>query len=326
MLREYACNAHKGDARLNRHREVLRSSRGGYTKAVDLWSLGCVTAILLTGDSPFRDPTLNQPAHLPKDSDFERLERSIEWHNIGPRARDFVRQLLLLDESKRMTAKQALCHSWFTNRAHKCEFEALYRRSTKDWKPREHRGPLIVDLCSLMPACRPVHASAANIQQYRENDALLSQSPELRDDYSQHSSPFEDVTTCGREISPTLSDPELPKHNKARERSTDQRSAHWLTIHEQKQWDSGLHTVLHPPNQMMPALHQHAGGPRNRNREKDFQSPLKNNPAVPIRKRTRNIWDILQDEVYEEVDNVATGKRHQLIYGSKIPVETLRGP
>lgn len=297
---------------------MLRSSRGGYTKAVDLWSLGCVTAVLLTGDSPFRDPAMDQPAQLPKSNDFERLEGNMEWHSVGQRARDFVRQLLLLDESKRMTVKQALSHLWFTNRVHKREFEALYRRSIKDWKPRVHQEPLIVDLCSLIPTREPIHVSAVNIQR-KKGSELPSQPMELSEDCFQYSSPFEDMTACGREISPTLSDPELPKHNKARERNIDQESAHWLIMHKQKQQDSGFNTALHRPNQMIPALHQHADGSKNRNGENVFRFALNNEPTIQIRKRTHNIWDILEGEVYEDVDNAVTGKRQQLIYGSNVP-------
>lgn len=248
---------------------MLRSNRGGYTKAVDLWSLGCVTAVLLTGESPFRDPALNQPVQFPKSNDFEKLEGSMEWHSIGPRARDFVHQLLLIDEGKRMTVRQALRHSWFTNRVHKREFEALYRRSTKDWKPRVHQGPLIVDLCSLIPTRKPVHVSAVNIQKNKESE-LPSQPIELSEDCFQYSSPFKDMTACGREISPTLSDPELPKHDKARERSIDQESIHRLIKHKQKQRDSGFNTALHRQSQMIPALHQHASGSKNRNGEDVF--------------------------------------------------------
>lgn len=50
-----------------------------------------------------------------------------------------------------------------------------------------------------------------------------------------------------------------------------------------------------------------------------FRFPLKNELTVPIKRHTHNIWDILEGEVYEEVDNAVTGKRQQLIYGSNVP-------
>lgn len=278
MHREYRKAIYESSMWLTRCREVLRSTRGGYTKAVDLWSLGCVTAVLLTGESPFHDLTLGQPAQLPKESDFERLEIDMEWNNVGTRARDFVRQLLLLDEAKRMNVKQALCHSWFTNRAHKREFEALYRRSVRDWKPRVHQGPLIVELSSLIGIHKPNHGSP--ISSLEDKGIELS---------SQLSESSECLSVREREASPTLSDPELPTHSKATGKCIDQRSL----------------------------LHEIAKSPLNKNEENAFQF-LGGDRVMPIRKRTPDVWDIVE-EVYEEVGNAVTGKRQQLVYGSNVP-------
>ncbi|KAJ5104840.1 hypothetical protein NUU61_002187 [Penicillium alfredii] len=56
--------------------------------------------------------------------------------------------MLVTDESKRLDVKQALDHEWFKNPTHQREFEELYHRSIKDWKPRlsSHEEPVIVDL------------------------------------------------------------------------------------------------------------------------------------------------------------------------------------
>lgn len=266
---------------LTRCREVLQSTRGGYTKAVDLWSLGCVTAVLLTGESPFHDLTLSQPVQLPKESDFERLEKDMEWNNVGKRARDFVHHLLLLDEAKRMNVKQALCHLWFTNRAHKREFEALYRRSVRDWKPREHQGPLIVELSS--------HIATHKLNRDSPVSSLEDKGIELSSQLSESS---ECLSVREREASPTLSDPELPTHRKATGKCIDQRTL----------------------------LREIAKSPLNKNEGNAFQF-LGGDRVMPIGKRTPDVWDIVEDEVYEEVGNALTGKRQQLIYGSNVSAE-----
>lgn len=264
---------------LIRHREVLRSTRGGYTKAVDLWSLGCVTAVLLTGESPFHDLTPGQSTRLPRDSDFERFESDMEWHNVRTRARDFVRHLLLLDEAERMNVKQALKHPWFTNRAHKREFEALYRRSVRDWKPRVHQGSLIVELSSLIANHKSNHGSPASSPE--EKARRLS---------SQLFEDSECLPVGEREASPTLSDPELPTHSKATGKCIDQRSL--------------LYEIMKRPiNMSEENAFQFLGGDR----------------VMPIRKQTPDVWDIIEDEVYEEVGNAVTGKHQQLIYGSNVP-------
>lgn len=42
-----------------------------------------------------------------------------------------------------MNAKQALNHDWFTNPAHKEDFENVYRRAVRGWKPRAIEGPIL---------------------------------------------------------------------------------------------------------------------------------------------------------------------------------------
>lgn len=286
----------RGNVRLTRHlREVLRSGQGGYTKAVDLWSLGCVTTVLLTGDSPFRDlEAPNNPAQLPQDNDLGRLEADMDWHNIGARARDFVRRLLVLDETKRMGVKSALRHSWFTNRAHKREFEALYKRSIKDWKPRVYQGPLIVDLCNLIETRKPNQNPVIGVDTYDSHvghkSQISRQSSTFSEDLSQDSLLFGGGAAYGRQVSPTLSDPELPAHNRVRGTSICQED------------ESPLQSLAY--------------------REPRGMEPVLNGCSVPMRKRTRDIWNMLDDEeVYKEVSNVVTGKRQQMIYGSNVLVD-----
>lgn len=129
----------------NIYREVLKPSLHGYTKAVDLWSLGCVAFVLLTGGTPF--------AHIPGTSDesltLHRLQADLDAHGAGARAKDFTCALLQFDEGKRMDVKQALRHHWFTNPTYKHQLEALYERSVRDWKPRlkhDQEEGVIVDL------------------------------------------------------------------------------------------------------------------------------------------------------------------------------------
>lgn len=113
---------------------------------MDLWSLGCVAVVLLTGGSPFTNPITNiYSQKLAHECDLEKLEVDEDWMNVGERAKKFVRQLLILDEDKRMTAEQALMHEWFTNPTLKEEFDKVYNRAVQDWKPRDRRTPILSD-------------------------------------------------------------------------------------------------------------------------------------------------------------------------------------
>lgn len=116
-----------------------------------MWSLGCVSAVLLTGASAFADPvTRIYSETLAKQCNQESLRLSQEWQAVRERPRDFVEKLLVIDEAKRMTAPDALRHSWFANDFHRPDFEALYDRAMRHWRPRatgrdlfEFAGPSI---------------------------------------------------------------------------------------------------------------------------------------------------------------------------------------
>jgi len=92
--------------------EVLRQK--GYGKAVDLWSVGVITYILLCGYPPFYD---EDQASL-----FESIIRGKYefhddyWKDISESAKDLIRKLLTVDPNKRLTAIQALQHPWVSGK------------------------------------------------------------------------------------------------------------------------------------------------------------------------------------------------------------------
>jgi pheromone a factor receptor len=118
----------------------------GYSTAVDMWSIGSITAALLSGDVIFTDRghpqydenPLEVILSLAAQCDIGLIddEKNLAWNKVGERPKDFVKKLLVLREEDRMTATQALAHLWFSNTCHVDEFEALYERSIKGWKPR----------------------------------------------------------------------------------------------------------------------------------------------------------------------------------------------
>ena len=112
-----------------------------------MWSIGCITVVLLTGGSPFRDPSTNQYSQvMARQCNLTDLEQNDEWKAVAERPKDFVKKLLRLAETERLTAKQALCHEWFTHETYQDEFRKLYDRSTRYWKTRPVKPPLIEDI------------------------------------------------------------------------------------------------------------------------------------------------------------------------------------
>ena len=102
--------------------------------------------MLLTGCSPFFDPYTNGFSEiLAQSSCIYQSEMDPDWVRLGDRPKDFVRRLLVVRADARMTAKQALTHKWFTNKAHKRELEAVYERALRSWRPRRAVGSIVTD-------------------------------------------------------------------------------------------------------------------------------------------------------------------------------------
>ncbi|GMI38934.1 hypothetical protein TrCOL_g150 [Triparma columacea] len=87
--------------------EVLR---GTYNEKCDMWSLGVITYMLLSGTPPF-----------PGAGEGEILQRVKRGHysldinrfdGVSEHAKDFIRKLLCMDATERMDAKQAQEHPW----------------------------------------------------------------------------------------------------------------------------------------------------------------------------------------------------------------------
>eukprot|EP00798_Chlamydomonas_sp_ICE-L_P017505 gene17505-23817_t len=92
--------------------EVLGMGDGlkEYSPAVDMWSVGVILFILLSGYSPFDD---DNDAVL-----FEKIKKGNYddddpiWENISHPAKDLVAKLLTVDSEARLSAEQALKHPW----------------------------------------------------------------------------------------------------------------------------------------------------------------------------------------------------------------------
>uniref|UniRef100_A0A1B0B9E4 Protein kinase domain-containing protein n=1 Tax=Glossina palpalis gambiensis TaxID=67801 RepID=A0A1B0B9E4_9MUSC len=86
-----------------------------YGKAVDVWSIGVISYILLCGYPPFYDENdANLFAQILKgDFEFD----SPYWDDISESAKDFIRHLMCVDVKKRYTCEQALAHPWISGNA-----------------------------------------------------------------------------------------------------------------------------------------------------------------------------------------------------------------
>jgi len=89
----------------------------------DLWSLGCITFILLFGYMPF-DAT-NDRALVKQILEGQYRVKRSAWQKVSPEAQDFVKRLLVLNPSKRMTVKDALAHPFIRQAPLAIEFQLV---------------------------------------------------------------------------------------------------------------------------------------------------------------------------------------------------------
>ncbi|XP_058796688.1 ribosomal protein S6 kinase 2 beta isoform X2 [Phymastichus coffea] len=95
--------------------EVLK--RQGYDAACDIWSLGILLYIMLSGRIPFP----NTPGDTANDI-LDRIGRGYidmetgVWCQISNEAKELVKRMLHVDPTRRPTAGQILMHPWLVNR------------------------------------------------------------------------------------------------------------------------------------------------------------------------------------------------------------------
>ncbi|KDO20504.1 CAMK/CAMK1 protein kinase [Saprolegnia parasitica CBS 223.65] len=88
--------------------EILEA--GPYGKAVDIWSIGVITYILLCGYPPFHDDNHNALFRKIKRGAF--VFDSPYWDAISDDAKDFISRMLTVRPTDRATAAMLLEHPW----------------------------------------------------------------------------------------------------------------------------------------------------------------------------------------------------------------------
>ncbi|KAF6079151.1 protein serine kinase H1 [Phyllostomus discolor] len=130
--------------------------RKPYTNSVDMWALGVIAYILLSGTMPFEDDNrtrlYRQILRAQKQVEASgRLTRLVPgacpfcqppeahmcpwsgpkytkpWPSVSNLAKDFIDRLLTVDPSARMTAMQALRHPWVVSMAASSSMKNLHR-------------------------------------------------------------------------------------------------------------------------------------------------------------------------------------------------------
>ncbi|XP_046843746.1 serine/threonine-protein kinase H1-like [Xenia sp. Carnegie-2017] len=92
-------------------------TRAHYTNAVDMWSMGVIAYIVLSGRLPF--PLNGNILSTLRMICFCKYSFEEEpWNAVSDEAKTFIRSLLVVEPAKRLTAAQALKHRWIRRKTH----------------------------------------------------------------------------------------------------------------------------------------------------------------------------------------------------------------
>ncbi|KAG5670586.1 hypothetical protein PVAND_000837 [Polypedilum vanderplanki] len=111
-----------------------------YDKRCDLWSMGVIAYILLSGYPPFsgncgQECGWNRGENCQKCQEllFESIREGrfsfpeTEWRDVSEEAKDLIRNLLVKEASKRLSAEAVLIHPWIKVADEDCDNEKRYR-------------------------------------------------------------------------------------------------------------------------------------------------------------------------------------------------------
>ncbi|KAK7138632.1 hypothetical protein R3I93_015920 [Phoxinus phoxinus] len=90
--------------------EILAET--GYGVGVDVWAMGVILFVLLSGFPPFRSPDRNQEELFRLIQKGEVHFLSPYWDNVSEGAKALVRALLEVNPNRRLTASQTLQQDW----------------------------------------------------------------------------------------------------------------------------------------------------------------------------------------------------------------------
>uniref|UniRef100_A0A672I7X4 Protein kinase domain-containing protein n=1 Tax=Salarias fasciatus TaxID=181472 RepID=A0A672I7X4_SALFA len=127
------------------------------TTATDMWSVGVMTYVLLSGLNPFAAESTTKM--IENISNCEYVFDSEAFKDISLEAMDFVDRLLVKDQKLRMTAHEALEHPWL-----KMKIEHVSNKAIRTLRHRRYYQYLVKRVDTIVSAARVASTQAPSMK------------------------------------------------------------------------------------------------------------------------------------------------------------------
>ncbi|XP_075925843.1 serine/threonine-protein kinase H1-like [Petromyzon marinus] len=151
--------------------EVL-SRRGAFTQAVDMWAIGVISYILLSGTMPFEEETRSRLFRAILRGKYSYVGEP--WPSVSNVAKDFVDGLLKVEPTERLSAAQALRHPWVACAVSPSSVSSSTSATDGHAAAASAAASAAVDP-SPAGGCRPAASSASSASSHRNLQRSISQ-------------------------------------------------------------------------------------------------------------------------------------------------------
>ncbi|RCK56310.1 Serine/threonine-protein kinase srk1 [Candida viswanathii] len=114
----------------NHNDSVYTNNSNSYSKAVDIWSMGCVLYTIMCGFPPFYDENIEVLTDNVTKGRFTFLQPW--WDEISADAKDLISKMLNINPDQRITIEEIWQHPWIVNRSSADELTRNYFPHTVD--------------------------------------------------------------------------------------------------------------------------------------------------------------------------------------------------